>query len=121
MRRFRVRWSGRVTMRSMVSSMRPLPDSNGSEAARALRAMVSADRSAALASSGWWAACSPNVIALVSLPDSLTRILKRARKHQNEDRLRLGVNYLAVGVHRHEIHAVLGLNQLPGKESNLRR
>src|SRR5665811_1308098 len=28
------------------------------------------------------------------LPDSLTRVLKRARKRQNEDRLRLGVDYL---------------------------
>ena len=31
------------------------------------------------------------------LPDSLRRVLKRARKRQNEDRLRLGVDYLEGG------------------------
>ncbi len=34
---------------------------------------------------------------VLPLPDSLTRVLKRARKRQNEDRLALGVDYLEGG------------------------
>ena len=34
---------------------------------------------------------------VLPLPDSLTRVLKRARKRQNEDRLLLGVDYLEGG------------------------